>query len=210
MKAVTACLTIFAFGLLRWAGASNSTSSSAVVNHCKRNLVNNSFMEAGYTGYWSPITGGALGNATGVRNSKAIRYSNRTANSDGVAYHAKQLMDLSCLSPGATYEISAYFKLFNRTDGSPAACNPSKDCPKVRVLLQDKANRVIIQKYLSGYVLRGNVWNRVGYNRFRQTFALPDSTAWDGTVKVWKIHVRNFPKEYDIAIDNFRLRKLDR
>lgn len=182
------------------------------------NLIENSDMEYGVDSYWEAEGGlfSSLGTTTGFESPTALEYSAGIFaglfGSDGPYYNAREKMDMSCLTLGSIWALSAQVQLINPWFGWlgwGGSCKPGSDCPEVAIVVNDGAGAQVFA-YKSSDFARG--WNSNSFNELRATFELPAS-GWDGSVSAVSINIGGyfgFIFSNRLVVDSFEIQSVQK
>jgi len=185
-----------------------TTESNA---HCS-NLIENSDMELGVDGFWLEGDGffGFLEATTmGYESSMALRYVGGFLSTHGPSFNSEENMDVSCLTPGSRWELSARIRLTNSIFGWGEVCWTSWTCPGVQITITDAQGADVVSFFSREYV--GNSWNTDLFNEIRKGFLLPSSSDWDGSVGDVSITIDGYFVWWFSALilDDFAIRRVD-
>ena len=185
-----------------------TTESNA---HCS-NLIENSDMELGVDGFWLEGDGffcSLEATTMGYESSMALRYVGGFLSTHGPSFNSEENMDVSCLTPGSRWELSARIRLTNSIFGWGELCWTSWTCPGVQITITDAQGAEVVSFFSREYV--GNSWNTDLFNEIRTGFLLPSSSDWDGSVGDFSITVDGYVVWWFSALilDDFAIRRVD-
>jgi len=173
-------------------------------------------MELGVDSYWKSEDGlfSSLGTMSGFGSSTALAYSAGLFAGlfgfDGPYYKTEENMDMSCLTTGSSWVLSAQFQLIHPWFGWfgwGGSCTPGSNCPEVEIVVFDGPGAQVFSFQTSDFV---SEWNSNGFNELRAAFDLPTS-GWDGSVSKVSINIGGyfgFIFSSTLAVDNFAIQRV--
>ena len=170
-------------------------------------------MEFGVEGYWEKGSGllTLLQTSTGYQSSTALEYFGGLFallfGTQGPSYNARENMDMTCLTPGSKWELSAQIRLLFPFFGGGADCALGSSCPKVELVLLDDRGTQIVALEADDYL---KAWDANGFNELRTTLELPPS-GWDGRVSTVSIEIGGYFGwlfSSTLVVDDFAIRRL--
>ena len=197
----------------------NSVSIEVKPKDCNKNILVNSNMEMGVRPFWMAMGPGTVEWTTDgydTSSSGALLSRGRESPNNGPRYNAKDFLDERCLVPGSTWQVNAQIKVLDAETGAPTVCNPhslssshSEDaCPSVRIEIKDSADNPVLDVYLMDYEENASDVN--DWFKFSAALSLPGPDVWDGSVARGGvfIHMRDFPVELELVVDDFTVREV--
>jgi hypothetical protein len=176
-------------------------------NQCS-NMVSNSDMELGYSGYWTTFAAtDTLSNVQpGYESSTAIKYTkSSTFSGPTLITNDSTKFKLSCITNDTTaLIISSQVQLLRKNMfGIGAACDIKKTCPALHVVIKNARGRIILNRKERSYV--GTVWNANAFNSFQAIIPLPTIPNWFTSISDITIRFGSYSARADILLDNFSI-----
>jgi hypothetical protein len=168
-------------------------------------LIVNSDLSSGYSGYWNPSSRGQLENVQTVfgKSVTAIRHSREPFTYGGPSYSSAKNMDFSCVTPGSSWEVNAQIGLIRSPSDKGVACIMGKSCPTAVITITDSSGNRILRHKASTY--EGGVWNRNSFNNLKSTMTMPKSSEWDGTIRSIRVEIRGYRGTANFVVDSFSI-----
>lgn len=176
---------------------SRTPSNSPTGSPCSGNLVSNSDMESGYSGFWTGT--GILENVAGHNSPTAVSYTGELWSVNGPSYNGNVLH--ACLSLGSSWDVSVHVKLNNTWFGDGERCVTDVTCPSLRIVITDSSSNEIVSLQTRNYA---SSWNADGFNQLQTVLAMP-SSGWDGTIGNVSIDFYEYHAENTLIIDDLSI-----
>jgi len=172
-------------------------------------------MESGVRNYWQSGGGffpSSFGTTTGYNSPTALQYNaGLFAGIFGDKepfYNSEENMDISCLTPGSTWELRAMVKLKGVLFGWGASCRSGETCPEIQITVFDGRGASVLSLATSNYA--NDSWSADTFNEIRSTFTLP-SSGWDGSVSNVSIVIGGYFSwlvTSPLVLDDFAIRPI--
>jgi hypothetical protein len=187
-----------------------SAPISSPSNACK-NMVSNSDIELGYSGYWTTYssTDNLSLEKPGYQSATALKYSKTTsAAGPKLITTDSNKFKLSCTTNNTKkWIVSAQIRLLRKDmQGVGGICELKRTCPALHVLIKNTNGKVILQNIVRSYV--DVVWNANAYNTFHTTVTLPTIPNWFTAIGEISIRFGLYSSRFDLLLDNFSIQPI--